>query len=189
MRKRRLVIVSFLLCSTLIMGIGFAAIAGELKITGSAIYRPTSVVQKVVDGAILFDIETATPGENCTCASVSRDRNTAKMVAVFNDVGDGIETFRATADFTITYKAPGQNDSYPTVWVSFDPRMTDRGFMSDWKVNGIERAQAVKLSPGDTITVTVIATFTPYVGVPAEGVEGELTIKIDYSFIDPTVNS
>ena len=44
MKKRKIVLTSFLLVAVLVMGIGFAAVADTLNITGTATFRPVTVV-------------------------------------------------------------------------------------------------------------------------------------------------
>ena len=55
MKKRRTIIISFLLLATLVMGVGYAAVADTLNITGRASFRPASLVAGEVASAIKFD--------------------------------------------------------------------------------------------------------------------------------------
>ena len=72
MKKRRIVLSSHLVVAILVMGIGFAALADTLDVSGSAPFRPASVVATDVNAAIKF--LDATPDEDY-CVSADVDKN------------------------------------------------------------------------------------------------------------------
>ena len=164
MKKRRIAIVAFLLVATLVLGIGYAAIADQLEITGTATYRPTSVVNDRVDAAIKFT--DATPDEKyCTAATFSADA--ATMTVLINDVGDGTTEFPAVATYKVAYDTT--DTSYPDVKINPTATITQavgdptpaEGYSIDVQVvyDNAEDAAAGMLSAGNTATITVTVTY------------------------------
>lgn len=77
MKNRRSIIIAFLLCATLIVGVGYAAFVGNLTINGTTLYNPEN---SDLDGNIKFSaIQSA---ENCTVA-IGTTGDTATMDVVF----------------------------------------------------------------------------------------------------------
>jgi len=173
MKSRRITIVAFLLCATLVMGIGYAVLADQLSITGNAIYRPNSVVNDRVDGAIKFTAANA-DGDHCTSATVTGD-DTADMTVVINDIADGTNTFEAVATYTVTYETTDLSlskvvvSAAPTITAGPSSSEAVPGFSIDAVVTYDDAADAAAgvLSPGNTLTVTVTVTYDATAVTPA----------------------
>ena len=111
MKKRRTIIISFLLLATLVMGVGYAAVADTLNITGRASFRPASLVAGEVASAIKFDKTFGTNGatphlsfdDDIThvTASVVED-NEAALTLVINDTTT-LEDYTVTVSYKVMY--------------------------------------------------------------------------------------
>lgn len=106
MKNRRFAITVFLLVATLVMGIGFAAVSGQLNITGTAKYNSFTETSSDVHSAIKFTEASAV--KNCT-ASITDTQNgdSADLTVTFNDEtseNDG-DDFEAVAIYTIAYES------------------------------------------------------------------------------------
>ena len=162
MKKRRIAITSFLILAVLVMGVGFAALAETLNISGTATYRPANVVNDRVDAAIKFT--KATPDKvYCTAASYSGDA--ADMTVLINDAGEK-NLFEATAIYEVTYDTTDM--TYPAVEIDIEKSITQAlgsnvsiaGFSIDVSYEyDTDATVANKLSPGETMTVTVTVTY------------------------------
>lgn len=106
MKNRRFAIVAFLLVATLVMGIGFAAVTGQLNITGTAKYNSFTETSSDVHSAIKFTEATAV--KNCT-ATITDTQNgdSADLTVTFNDETSSNEgdDFEAVAIYTIAYES------------------------------------------------------------------------------------
>lgn len=97
MKNRRNVLIAFLLCATLIVGVGYAAFTGNLIINGTATYTH--------DGAELDEDIFFSGYENLKHCNVSfADGDTATLEVTFTpaDSLDGGKTCTATATLIIT---------------------------------------------------------------------------------------
>ena len=165
MKKRRIAIISFVLVAVLTMGIGFAALAETLNISGTATFRPTNVVNDRVDAAIAFTKATA-DGDYCTAVSYSGDA--AGMTVLINDAGES-NIFEAVAVYEVTYDgAAAGATTYPAVKIDTEQTITQTlgstvsvdGFSINVAYAYAENAKvADRLSPGETMTVTVTVTY------------------------------
>ncbi len=125
MKNRRFAIVAFLLVATLVMGIGFAAVSGQLNITGSATYNSFAETSSNIHSAIKFTEATAV--QNCT-ASITDEQNganSADLTVTFNDETSSNEgdNFEAVAIYTIAYE-------------SNDTTLSDVAFLTADELNG-----------------------------------------------------
>lgn len=165
MKKRRIVIISFVLAAVLTVGVGFAALAETLNISGTGTFRPVSVVNDRVDAAISFTNATA---DNIYCTAASASGDMADMTVLINDAGERTE-FEAVAIYEVTYSAANAGAStYPAVEISVEKELTQAlgssasiaGFAIDVTYNYEDNAKvANKLSPGEKMTVTVKVTY------------------------------
>ena len=133
MKNRRNVLIAFLLCATLIVGVGYAAFTGNLIINGTATYTH--------DGAELDEDVYFSGYENLKHCNVSfTDKDTAALEVTFTpaDSTDGGNTCVATATLII------KNDS-TTTGVQFDTTA-----LSNIVVNSADTATSI---------FTVVATM------------------------------
>ena len=195
MKKRRIAIVAFLLCATLVLGIGYAALSDQLNITGTATYRPTSVVNDRVDAAIKFTNAVA-DAKYCTAANFSGDA--ADMTVLINDINDGTTKFEAVATFTVTYDSTDK--TYPAVKLNPISKITagvgDASLVPGYSIStsvvydNAEDAAAGALTAGNTATVTVTVIYdTTVVGtVPTAPVTAAIGVVLNCETQDVTVN-
>ena len=191
MKNRRIAITSFLLLAVLVMGIGFAAVADTLNITGTATFRPTNVVNDRVDAAIKFSGAEA-DGIYCTAASYSAD--SADMTVLINDAGERDE-FNAVATYKVIYDTT--DTTYPAVEISVEDSIS-KALGSDVAIDGFSLNVAYeyaanaavegKLSPGEEMTVTVTVSYnTANAPDLAEVSLASIAIALHYSTEDLAV--
>lgn len=158
MKKRRFAIVAFLLCATLIMGIGYAAVNGMLMIGGKVTYNPLGVVEDNVDAAVKFtaaEADTLVP--NCTAEATFTGDN-ATLNVVFNNTGDGA-SYEAIATYTVKYDT--EDMTYPKVSVTVTDQNAYNYGSTGWDVDvyfGTPGTNTVELVPGQEAVVTVVVT-------------------------------
>ena len=180
MKKRRLVVAAFLLCATLLMGIGYAAISGQLTINGTATYNGTGEVGSDIHTAVKFT--NATAMTNCTAAITdTATGNVANMIVTFNDTeGVAGTEFTATAKYTVAYETEDQ--TLPKiVFEAPVPQLTGDSNFSvavDWNGN-------TEIAPGGeavmTVTVTYVVPSTPETG----SVVASVVIPMPYATVAP----
>ena len=113
MKNRRNVLIAFLLCATLIVGVGYAAFTGNLIINGTATYTHDG---KELDEDIFFS-----GYENLSHCNVSfTDKDTAAIEVTFTpaDSLDGGKTCTATAPLIITNTSPDKSVKFDTTALS-----------------------------------------------------------------------
>ena len=170
MKNRRNIIVAFLLCACLFVGIGYAQVTGQLAIAGNARFNGAEKLSNDVTSAVKFT--SAVAGKNCDSATISSEDN-GYMVVVINDaVGTAGATFDAIATFTIGYDTT--DSTFPEVLFAVptpDMRpVAGTELRDNWDIeavytnasNGatINTDGTVKLAPGATVDVVVTITFT-----------------------------
>ena len=155
MKKRRLVVVAFLMATVLTLGVGYAAITGTLGVTGRVEFNGTGVVSTEVNQAVKFT--DAVAGENCT-ASITGD-HAADMVVTFNDTEGNIgDVFTATATFTITYDTtdttlPAVDFAVPAPSITSAAGSQGFAITTNWSA-------PQTLAPTQTVDVIVTVTYT-----------------------------
>jgi hypothetical protein len=109
MKNRRTLLVAFLLCATLLVGVGYAAFTGNLIINGTATYTH--------DGAQLDEDIFFSGYENLKHCNVSfADSDTATLEVIFTpaDSTDGGKTCTATATLIITNTSEDKSVKFDT---------------------------------------------------------------------------
>ena len=195
MKKRRIVLASFLLIAVLVMAIGFAEVVDKLFITGEAKYRPIGVVKNDVDAAIKFTDAKSTSSA-CTSAILDTEDvtgDTAKMKVVFNDNGEPNQTFIATAEFTVKYENPDANAHLPSVYLNVSAAATTSGTANvapgyTVTVDHVhpEGGQAVDemFSPGEEMTVVVTVEYNPAMNpTPGQTDNADISIVLNYNTV------
>ena len=180
MKKRRITIVAFVLCAALVMGVGYAAVSGQLSITGSATYNGTSEVASDVNTAVRFadEADQVYNASNCTAKIDGADN--ATMIVTFNDtVGAPNTTFTATATFKVLYEAG--DAPLPTIQMEapvLNFNNTSAGFQYTTSWDSTQPA----LSAGNSTEVTVTITYTtPDENVPTGSITSTFVLPLKYT--------
>ena len=192
MKKRRLTIIAFLLCATLLMGIGYAAVSTTLNISGRAIFSPQNVVESEVASAIKFKADSAAAlNDYCTSATISGD-DTATIAVVINSEDDVIPTegYTAKATYTVEYTATNANAHYSDVELGYQWTVLNVSgqTVEGWtvKVTPTYPDGKTTLGVGETMDLLVEVTYA----VPANGeaptanVEGTVNIVLTYTTVE-----
>lgn len=108
MKNRKLLIMSFLVAATLVVGVGFAALTGSLDVTGTAKFIGSGMADVEVRNALNFT--KAQAGQNAVASLTSADPVTgfskyADLTVEFHDLDGSTlgQSYEAYADYTITY--------------------------------------------------------------------------------------
>ena len=165
MKNRRNMIVAFLLCACLIVGVGYAALTGQLAITGNARFNGSSLLDSEIRESVKFTDKT--PIKNCDLAEIKNDK-LASMDIVFNDANGVEATFDGSAKFEITYDTddvtfPDLKFSAPIASIISSTLPNNYwGITSEFVAGGtgtINDDGTVTLAPGQTVWVHVTVTF------------------------------
>jgi hypothetical protein len=176
MKKRRIVIISFVLAAVLAVGVGFATVADTLFINGNFNFRNAQEILGNKDAAIKFtkNVETippqtATDGAVSITASAADDIATLKVAINGVTTADGatsVTPYVATATFEVVYE---------TTDTSLDPvNLTVTKDGNALTIPGLEidvNPSKTTLKVGETMTVTVTVTYTPTVDANNSGTE------------------
>lgn len=165
MKNRRKIVIAFMLCAVMLLGVGYAAVSDALDISGTAEINSGNV-QSAFDTKVHFSAAVANTyntGTNPDKAWVSTEDDDLAHFASYNLAEIGNFT---TFTFTI------QNDSDLTVSVM--PVLTYAGdeaaqatakeyfdVYSDWKVDGEVKPKEIEAGKSETYTVTVKLKKTP----------------------------
>ena len=198
MKKRRLIITAFVLCASLVIGIGYATLTGTLDIDGSATFKgKTALGEQVVVG-----FTSSKPGTNCTDAAIdTSDPTKANITVVFNDTLGNENEFTGNATYKIAYNATDEtlpsvkleapvaninaNDNKGTFSItatySPDVNTSGTGGLVDLSTN------TVVLKPGQTVDV-IIAVKYDNATVDTDVETGEVEAIIDVGFSYSTIS-
>lgn len=172
MKNRRNIIVAFLLCACLLVGIGYAQVTGNLAISGTARFNGSDKLTNDVNSAVKF--VDSQPGKNCDSATISGE-DYGQMTVVINDaVGTPNKQFTAEATYTIGYDTT--DITFPEVKLSAvsSAMRPVEGVANDqmdkWNITAvyqnpsegatINTDDTVTLAPGATVEVLITITFT-----------------------------
>ena len=164
MKNRRTVVVAFLLCAVMLLGVGYAALSDTLDITGSA-----DVNQSAAEEAFNTDVyfSAAVANETGNTASVNADNNdkASFTAATLKGKGDKVT-------FTFTIKNDGDVDATVTPKLNATLGNTNPEYFtvtSDW--NG----QSKTLEAGKELTYTVTVEL---IKTPTETIAGSFLIEL-----------
>jgi len=180
MKKRNLAITAFVLCATLVMAIGFAALSGTLNITGTAYFHGTAVTSSDILAAVKFT--DATAGDNCT-VSIKDSALAASMDVIFRDTEGQPGTFTATATYEITYQSATETDlpditfSVPQATITSAAGSPGFNIATDWST-------AKTLAHGQKITITVTVTYTQQDPIETGTVSATIAIPMPYVTVE-----
>ena len=161
MKNRRNLIVAFLLCACLIVGIGYAALTDTLDITGSADVNK-SAAEEAFNEDIYFTAAVA--NEEGNTASVNTDNNDKASFTANTLKGKGDK-----ATFTYTITNDGDLDAVVTPSISSNTNTTYFTVYSDWA------GQPKTLEAGKTLTYTVTIELLE---TPTDTISGSCIIEL-----------
>ena len=167
MKNRRNIIVAFLLCACMIIGVGYATLTDVLDITGSA-----DVNQSAAEEAFNEDIyfSGAVANETGNTASVNSDNNDKASFTANTLKGKGDK-----ATFTYTINNDGDLDAIVTPSISSNTNTEFFNVYSDW--NG----QPTELKAGQSVTYTVTIEL---IETPTETISGSCIIELTAKSVD-----
>ena len=153
MKNRRNIIVAFLLCACLIVGVGYAALTDTLRIDGTATVKHENA-NNVFDGCVVFDTTITNGANQLDTIQYGTDADTAN-VTVNSLTVDG-----STAVFTLKIKNNYQEAIYVTPTIDatsslYDPTLI--GISSNWLSQTHEIAAESEIEY--TLTVECLRTI------------------------------
>ena len=164
MKNRKTIVVAFMLCAVMLLGVGYAALSDTLDITGSA-----DVNQSAAEEAFNEDIyfSAAVANETGNTASVNADNNdkASFTAATLKGKGDKVT-------FTFTIENAGDVDAEVTPKLNASLGNTNSEYFSitsDW--NGAAKTLAAHSNITYTVTVELLKT-------PTETISGSFLIEL-----------
>ena len=181
MKKRNLAITAFVLCATLVMAIGFAALSGTLNITGTAYFHGTSVTSSEINSALKFT--EVSNLSNCT-ATIANNHSATLDVTFHDTEGKVGAVFTATATYTIAYTSDDVAAALPTVEFSIpNPTLSSAsGSTTGWHID-TDWDEVKTLAFNGTITITVTVTYTNQDPVETGTVSATIAVPMPFATI------
>ena len=181
MKKRNLTITAFVLCATLVMAIGFAALSGTLNITGTAYFHGTSVTSSEINSALKFT--EVSNLSNCT-ATIANNHSATLDVTFHDTEGTVGAVFTATATYTIAYTSDNAAAALPTVKFSVPtPALSSAsGSTTGWHISTDWNTEQT-LAFDDTIQITVTVTYTNQDPVVTDSVSATITVPMPFATV------
>lgn len=161
MKNRKTVVVAFMLCAVMLLGVGYAALTDVLDITGSA-----DVNQSAAEEAFNEDVHFsgAVANETGNTASLNADNNDKASFSANTLKGKGDK-----ATFTFTIVNEGDVDAKVTPSISSNTNQAYFSISSDWA--GATKDLAAGASLSYTVTVELLET-------PTETISGSFIIEL-----------
>ena len=182
MKNRRKIIVAFLVLATLVMGVGYAAVNGTLKISGAAEFNGTSIVQSDVNKALKFESAAVVDGYANVCTAGVTTDHAADMSVTFNDgIGNPGDVFTAMAKFTIKYDTtdttlPAVTLTLPVAEIPSQAGSPGWDIETDWSADR-------SLNPGESTTITVTVTYTNQNPAEENSVSATINVPIPFATV------
>ena len=165
MKNRRIIVIAFMLCAVMLLGVGYAAVSDALDISGTAEINSGNV-QSAFDTNVRFSAAVAnnyTAGTNPDKAWVSSEDDDLAHFASYNlaEVGN-LTTFT----FTILNESDLEVSVMPVLTYAGDAaaQATAQEYFdvySDWKVDGEVKPKTIAAGGEETYTVTIKLKKTP----------------------------
>jgi len=176
MKNRRRIIVAFMLCAVMLLGIGYATLTDVLDITGSA-----DVNKAAAENSFNKDIHFDRTYNSNAGALVHEPGNTAS-INVDNDdkasfTANNLQGAGDSAKFTFQIINEGDLDASVTPRISSNTNEEYFTIASDW--NGATKTLS-KDGGKQTYTVTVTLTKTP-----TDTIAGSFIIELTATSVDP----
>lgn len=165
MKNRRIVVIAFMLCAVMLLGVGYAAVSDALDISGTAEINSGNV-QSAFDTNVRFSAAVAnnyTAGTNPDKAWVSSEDDDLAHFASYNLAEIGNFT---TFTFTILNESDLEVSVMPVLTYAGDAAaqaIAQEYFdvYSDWKVDGVVKPKTIAAGGEETYTVTIKLKKTP----------------------------
>ena len=197
MKKKRIVIISFVLVAVLAMGIGFAAMADTLTISGPVSFVVADEVLGQKAAAIKFESAKALTVDNPNEASPvtvlanksATDENLANISVTINGVTGRVTPYVGEALFTVIYESTNTTLDpvylFPKASISNNPDgFTVETFITDEEGNVLSGENTNKLALGGTMYVKVVVKYDPN-GVATERTLVEnITVQLVYEDVN-----
>ena len=170
MKNRRNIIVAFLLCACLIVGVGYAALTDTLDVTGSADVNQ-SAAEEAFNEDIFFSAAVANEAGNT--ASVNADNNDKASFTANTLKGKGDKV-----TFTFTIKNDGDVNATVTPKLNATLGNTNPEYfsiVSDW--DGATKNLAAHSEITYTLTVELLKT-------PTETISGSFLVELTVTSVD-----
>ena len=170
MKNRRNIIVAFLLCACLIVGVGYAALTDILDVTGSADVNQ-SAAEEAFNEDIFFSAAVANEAGNT--ASVNADNNDKASFTANTLKGKGDKV-----TFTFTIKNDGDVNATVTPKLNATLGNTNPEYfsiVSDW--DGATKDLAAHSEITYTLTVELLKT-------PTETISGSFLVELTVNSVD-----
>lgn len=104
MKNRKMIVVAFLVAAMLVVGVGYAAVTGNLSVSGSARYIGSSEATEIRNSIEFASVANET---HCTVSLIESSagvKDSADMTVEFHDTDASTRgTHIASADFTVIY--------------------------------------------------------------------------------------
>ena len=164
MKNRKTIVVAFMLCAVMLLGVGYAALSDTLDINGSADINSTAA-EEAFNEDIYFSDAVANEGAPNTATIASNDPDMASFAA------NSLQGQGDTATFTFTIKNAGDVNATVTPTLASDGNFNPEYFSvsSDW--NGLPKDLAAGAEITYTVTVTLLKT-------PTETIHGSFHIEL-----------
>ena len=177
MKNRRTVVVAFLLCAVMLLGVGYAALSDTLDITGSV-----DVNQSAAEEAFNEDVYFSAAVANNIDGTDNAGGNTASVNADNNDKASfTIKSMKGAGDvatFTFTIKNDGDVDATVTPKLNATLGNTNPEYfsiVSDW--DGATKDLAAHSEITYTLTVELLKT-------PTETISGSFLVELTVTSVD-----
>ncbi|MBE6546960.1 MAG: hypothetical protein E7668_05930 [Ruminococcaceae bacterium] len=161
MKKRRTILITFLLVAALALGVGYAVLSDTLDITGSADVNQAAA-EEAFNADILF--KSATANDSGNTASVNSDNDDKASFTANNLKGQGDK-----ATFTFVIENKGDLAVKVTPRVSSNTNEEYFSVSSDWQ------GATKDLAAGGTLTYTVTMEL---IKTPTETISGSCIIEL-----------
>ena len=181
MKNRRSIIIAFLLCACMIVGVGYAAFSDVMDITGTAELN----ANEVADGNVIFTAANAL--SELDTATVNQNNKDKASFTVKSIVSQG-ETARFTFEITNTnqeaynmsFRAePARTNDDARNYYSITAKMTN----DSEEVEGTNTTTQIQIAANGTVTVEVTVQMTE---TPADGVTISANFQIELSVSEIT---
>lgn len=172
MKNRRNIVVAFLLCACLIVGVGFAALTDELTITGSASVGYDEA-EKAYDADIYF-----LSGDIVSSSNQATDdyKDTYTVVEKEDEASFTVGTLKAKGD-SVTFKFTIKNDSEDVI-TNLTVRVTNTN-ETYFLVTPSFTTETIEANGEKDILVTVELIKTPILSEGQDPITGSFTITIE----------
>ena len=170
MKNRRNIIVAFLLCACLIVGVGYAALTDTLDVTGSADVNQ-SAAEEAFNEDIFFSAAVANEAGNTASVNADNNDKASFTAATLKGKGDKVT-------FTFTIKNDGDVDATVTPKLNATLGNTNPEYfsiVSDW--DGATKDLAAHSEITYTLTVELLKT-------PTETISGSFLVELTVTSVD-----